>query len=105
MLWKPLRVAPFALCRKTRPPQWLTVHRTGLPPNALAPQALTLGMPYPSSPPHQLCWVGGVWGVWEVWGEKNFFFSLLTWHSSLGGVLVGLLQILLESITVRLALM
>ncbi len=28
-----------------------------------------------------------VWEVWEVWGENNFFFSLLTRHSSLGGVL------------------
>ncbi len=24
---EPLRVAPLALCRGTRPPQWLTVHR------------------------------------------------------------------------------
>ncbi|WP_143288271.1 hypothetical protein [Calothrix rhizosoleniae] len=26
---EPLRVAPLALCRETRPPQWLTVHRNG----------------------------------------------------------------------------
>ncbi|WP_088240150.1 hypothetical protein [Calothrix rhizosoleniae] len=26
---EPLRVAPVALCRETRPPQWLTVHRNG----------------------------------------------------------------------------
>ncbi len=38
----------------------------------------------------QLSWLGGeggVWEVWEVWGENNFFFSLLTRHSSFGGVL------------------
>ncbi|WP_143288193.1 hypothetical protein [Calothrix rhizosoleniae] len=26
---EPLWVAPLALCRETRPPQWLTVHRNG----------------------------------------------------------------------------
>ena len=31
-----------------------------------------------------------MWEVWGVWGEKNFLFSLLTWHSSLGGVLEAL---------------
>ncbi|MDJ0620766.1 MAG: hypothetical protein QNJ63_29195, partial [Calothrix sp. MO_192.B10] len=42
---EPLRVAPLALCRGTRPPQWLTVHRSGLPSTAVAyrpPQWLTV---------------------------------------------------------------
>ena len=32
---KPLRVAPVALCRGTRPPQWLTVYNAPLPKTTL----------------------------------------------------------------------
>ena len=32
---KPLRVAPLALCRETRPPQWLTIYKAPLRPQYL----------------------------------------------------------------------